>query len=626
MNWCWTAHRANKPLLPPTIVCYLLCAGMLAWHAPAYAQQAASPLDRVVTVSFNNTHLPEVLARLAAAGYFTFSYNPDIISRERLVTADFRDQTVNEVLNQLFRDHLQFKARNNYIILTRTGDDSGHGSSLILTGHIRDRITGRGLPAVSIYEKHTLSAAISDPEGYFTLRLDHPSASTYISVAKKDFKDTVVMITRQADQLFISLEPSAHIPVDRLANARPLPDTLGEIRHMPGRSVIHPVETKPRKPQQINMQNIRDTLHRRYQISFLPFAGTNHMLSGNVVNKYSFNMLGGYALGAEKAEFGGVFNIDRGNVEAAQFAGVFNATGGAVKGSQFAGVLNTNLGHVDGVQFAGVLNANGGESSGIQLAGVLNAQLKSYEGAQLAGVMNANIGASSGTQLAGVVNAQIYDYKGFQFAGVANFATHKLSGAQVAGVLNVGMKVKGLQLGLVNIADSLEGVSIGLLSLVRHGYHQVEFSADDIFHLNMSFRTGVRSFYNILSVGIFPDTFSDPLWYAGYGFGTAPHIWRKWYVNIDATANHVLQGHRQEVESENVLGRLYLGIEFQAFKKVAFTVGAMLNSYVTSVNGETNPPDIFMNHTPRNLRDRTSDDGQYRAQTWWSGKIGVRFF
>src|SRR5690606_28716301 len=67
----------------------------------------------------------------------------------------------------------------------------------------------------------------------------------------------------------------------------------------------------------INLRNIDDSLHRRFQISFVPYVGTNHKLSGHVVNDYSLNVVGGYSLGVQKLEFGGVFNVVRGDVQGA---------------------------------------------------------------------------------------------------------------------------------------------------------------------------------------------------------------------------------------------------------------------------------------------------------------------
>ena len=89
-----------------------------------------------------------------------------------------------------------------------------------------------------------------------------------------------------------------------------------------------PYESEP------NVQNISDTLYRDIQISLLPFVGSNNGLSGNTINNYSINMLGGYSLGTRQIELGFFFNIDRGDVSWLQIGGVGNLVGRNVYGVQ----------------------------------------------------------------------------------------------------------------------------------------------------------------------------------------------------------------------------------------------------------------------------------------------------
>ena len=45
-----------------------------------------------------------------------------------------------------------------------------------------------------------------------------------------------------------------------------------------------------------------DTIYRNWQVSLLPYIGTNRQLSGNVVNKYSYNIFAGYSMGVRVME------------------------------------------------------------------------------------------------------------------------------------------------------------------------------------------------------------------------------------------------------------------------------------------------------------------------------------
>jgi hypothetical protein len=58
---------------------------------------------------------------------------------------------------------------------------------------------------------------------------------------------------------------------------------------------------------------------------------------------------------------------------------------------------------------------------------------------------------------------------------------------QIAGVFNYSKKLKGVQIGLINIADTSEGYSIGLINIVLKGYHKLSFSANEILNVNAAF-------------------------------------------------------------------------------------------------------------------------------------------
>jgi hypothetical protein len=166
-------------------------------------------------------------------------------------------------------------------------------------------------------------------------------------------------------------------------------------------------------------------------------------------------------------------------------------------------------------------------------------------------------------------------------------------------------------------------VPFGLLSLVGKGYHKIEISADEIFYTNVALRTGVRQFYNILTVGAKPDTFDDDetYWTFGYGIGTAPRLSRVLSLNVDITANQVVYGGA--VEAINMINKLYLGIELQLVKHVGITVGATLNGYVTDTTYDKYQP-LFTDYSPHIIADKTYGN-DINMKMWWGGKIGLRF-
>lgn len=610
----------------------------------AFANDEPIPLlERIVSINLENDRLDVALKKIAAQAGFTFSYNSSIIDDERVVNQTFKNKTVREILDEIFSGTIQYKARGKYVILTKAAEAQNKKDQRTLSGYIIDESTGRRLQNVSVYDPVSLSSTVTDSYGYFQIKVDQPSGEEIkLAVSKLHYTDTIVAVTTDRRAL---LKIQLHEKADRM---NVLADSVRQ-------KIKRFWDTKILTPQAANMENIQDTLYRKFQFSIVPFVGTNHKLSGNVINDYSYNWYGGYSLGVEKLEIGGVFNMVRGDVNGAQFAGLFNSVGGKMKFLQIAGGLNMNRDSVTGYQLAGLINLNGNSSTKPAAAGLLNLTYRDSKGTHVAGLGNGTIGSQQGPHLAGLFNFSIRDTRPLQAAGIFNFTTGKLTGAQVGGVfnfalkettgaqvaglinistkritgaqvsglLNYATKVRGSQVGLINVTDSIRGVPVGLLSFVLKGYHKLEVSADEIFYTNLAFRTGVRQFYNILTVGAKPHTFEEEEteWTFGYGIGTAPRLSRRLSLNVDVTAQQVVYGNT--IEAVNMINKVYLGLEFQALKYVGVTLGITLNGYVTDITYDKYRP-LFTDYQPHIISDRTYSNDM-NLKMWWGGKIGVRF-
>jgi hypothetical protein len=634
----------RSKLLPASVfggvTLVLLCSFLLG---KASVEDEPIPLlERIVSINFENEKLADALRKISTQVGFTFSYNSKIIDEDRIINQDFRNKTVREVLDRIFDGAIHYKARGKYIILAKAPKPKSEDNK-VLTGYIIDESTGKRLQNVSVYDPISLSSTVTDSYGYFELRVDQPSGEEIkLAVRKLDYSDTLIEVSPDRLQLL-------NIQIREKA------DKMNALADSVRQKIKRFWNTKILTPQAVNMQNIQDTIHRSFQFSVFPFVGTNHKLSGNVINDYSYNLYGGYSLGVEKLEIGGWFNIVRGDVNGAQFAGIFNSVGGKMKFIQMAGALNMNRDSVDGYQLAGLINLNANSSSKFSAAGLLNLTYRDSRGVHLAGIGNGTIGKQEGPHLAGLFNFSTKDtypaqvagltnftagsLKGAQVGGLINFAAKEVNGAQVAGLINVAPKrmkgaqvsgllnyatrMQGAQIGLINITDSIHGVPFGLLSFVWKGYHKIEVSADEIFYTNIAFRTGVRHFYNIFTAGAKPNTFDDEetYWTFGYGVGTAPKLSRTLSLNVDLTANQVVDG--KSIEAINMINKLYVGLEVQTLKYVGITFGVTLNGYVTDTTYDKYKP-LFTDYKPNIISDKTYSNDM-NLKMWWGGKIGLRF-
>jgi hypothetical protein len=332
-------------------------------------------LERVISITLEGERMDVALRKISQQGNFTFSYNPTVIDASRIVNASFNGTTVREVLDELFKGTVQYKTRGTYVILTK-GQAS---NSQTYSGYVVDEKTGERLKNVSVYDPVSLSSAVTDAYGYFQIKVDKPPEELMLAVKKKNYSDTIVAVQPGRTKL---LKIPISINEDKIET---LADSVAE-------KVKRFWETKVLPLNSTNIENITDTIYRKTQVSFFPYMGTNHRLSGNVINDYSFNVFGGYSRGVRKLELGGLFNIDRDDVSGFQFAGAFNAVGGKVSAVQLAGLANLNLDSVKGVQFAGIINLNWNSSQKFSTAGVVNVTNGNSTGGQVAGQGNFTLG------------------------------------------------------------------------------------------------------------------------------------------------------------------------------------------------------------------------------------------
>jgi hypothetical protein len=356
------------------------------------------------------------------------------------------------------------------------------------------------------------------------------------------------------------------------------------------------------------MNHAQDTTSaktRTFQVSFITPLGSNGLNSWNVTNKVSLNILAGYAGGIRGVEFTGLVSVLQNNLNGAQFAGLGNIVLNEARGAQFAGLMNVNIGISKGFQTAGLLNINAEATNSCMVAGFMNLATGG-KATMLSGFTNINAGAD----------------KGAQITGFANINTGKLNGVQVAGFFNYAGKLSGVQIGTFNYVDSLErGVPIGFLSFVRNGYMAFELSTTETLYGVMSFKTGTRKFYNILSVGGgYRNDLSLFAW--GYGIGTLIPVARKVELNLEGLCYQVNEGE-WFTDHLNLLNKINLTVAWNIKKHLTLFGGPSWNVTVSDVLDDTGDP-MVPNIAPWEVFNETTDNG-YNVQMYPGFTAGIRF-
>jgi hypothetical protein len=554
------------------------------------------PLERIVTIDAENKTVESVLEDISSQAGFIFSYNPDIINSGRLVTYKAENKSVRFVLSDLLDKSIIFRVMGKYVILE---SENGFKEKMKLEGYLYDSRTGERICNASIYDKTLMTSTVTDRYGYFSLELSPLSSNTSFQICKTGYADT--SITKAAvnkNNRLIELMLNKVESTTDSARAKfslKIPPWL--------------------VPQNIwtNSVNIRESWSKAFQISLLPGIGTNRFLGGNVENRFSLNIIGGYTKGVSIMEAGGIFNIVQNDAGYCQIGGVCNFVGGTSRGAQIAGIYNS-ASTSKGAQVGGIFNVSHG-SSDVQISGVLNRASDSK--IQLAGVANSSA-LSSDVQVSGIINSAGSSL--VQIAGLVNISGR--SKILQAGLVNISDTSRGVSVGLVNISKNSDGVNIGLINFVKNGYHKFELSSDEILFANLAFRSGTKAFHSIITTGMRPFGNEKGVWGLGYGIGTSIGKQDRLTWDFEATSTELFYGKGLNTVSQN--HRLYAGFDRKATEHFSVAAGISFNFLV--VNRAKAQYDYIYTNLPPYSIHILENSGGYNYDSWIGAKVALRFF
>jgi len=523
---------------------------------------AQTVLDRTVRLQVHQQPLKVVIDSIGVLSDIRFSYPTRIIPSDSLVSVNFENNSIREVLTQLLDNRFEFLPIRNHVIIRyapfrlqlEASEVKRDDRFYTIQGVVKDAETGKAVVAASVYERDLLLSAITDASGEFNIRVRTREPKVTLIVTKELYTDAALVM--QLDGITI-LSDSAN--ANRLTQYSDHDSDRVE-RSFLGRLLV------PNRLR-IMTQNLRGfLLERPYQVSLTPGLSTHGMMSGQVIDKVSINVIGGYTAGIEGVEIAGAFNLNKGDVS--------------------------------GVQAAGVFNKNGGTLGGVQLSGVYNHAGVSVSGAQVAGVVNHTSKA-----------------KGIQIAGLYNKVDNDIHGVQLSGLLNKVSHLRGMQIGVVNIADSVNGAVLGIVNIVlKNGVLNLSVSTDE--SVNVVFRSGTKRLYSILMVGSTTSKI-DHSFIFGYGLGTQFRLNEKWNFSPEAT----WRDYYINSDYNDHLSKLDLLFQRRLPGNRSIYFGPSMNLWYSNRDGSS--PDLwFLNENRRSYRK--IGDGALHG--WVGATVGIGIF
>ena len=265
--------------------------------------------------------------------------------------------------------------------------------------------------------------------------------------------------------------------------------------------------------------------------------------------------------------------------------GFVNTVIGSHQGLQ-AGFVNTTLSDFYGAQL-GFVNSTLNDNTGLQ-AGFINTTINELTGLQMGFVNSAGFTAQKGSQI-GFVNFMRKDIKGMQI-GFVNATGGSIRGSQIGFVNATGGSVRGSQIGFVNYADTITGVPIGFLSIVRKGgYRAIEYSVNEWYPVNLSFKIGVPKLYSIVQ-GSYNADF-EKQFAIGYGLGSLIPLSKKLYFNPELVSSHPVSKD-QQTHIQSLTGN----IRFNILPNIQLAAGPSISHIYSERNDYYYKPEYYFLH------------------------------
>lgn len=128
-------------------------------------------------------------------------------------------------------------------------------------------------------------------------------------------------------------------------------------------------------------------------------------------------------------------------------------------------------------------------------------------------------------------------------------------------------------------------MSIGVISFVRNGYHTFEISGNESLYGVLSYKTGTKSFYNILALST--SVKNDMIyWGWGYGIGTIIPVSKKVDLNFEGTCFQINEDE-WFTNRLNLLDKLNLSVLFTVADNFTIFAGPSWNVMVSDISNNS---------------------------------------
>jgi len=172
-----------------------------------------------LSISATNTEISNVLRQIEEKSDYTFFYSDNFLNLNQKVTIQAKDETIDNILNRLFRNtNIGYRINNKQIALSekivqnRNRENIAQQQARTVTGKVIDE-NGDPVIGTNIIEKGTTNGTVTDVDGNFSLRIEENAVLhiSYIGYLPQDINTsdrttfTIVLVedTKALEELVV---------------------------------------------------------------------------------------------------------------------------------------------------------------------------------------------------------------------------------------------------------------------------------------------------------------------------------------------------------------------------------------------------------------------------------------
>ncbi|TKG95872.1 SusC/RagA family TonB-linked outer membrane protein [Puteibacter caeruleilacunae] len=186
----WESHALKKLMRTMRVGIFLFFLGIIHCIAADSSAQSAK-----ISLEMKDAKLENVLTAIEQLSVYKFAYNRQALDLKQVVSVRSKDESLEDILNDLFEDtNIRYMVLDNQIILT-TEKEAKQGERIEkITGTVTDA-NGEPLPGVSVVVKGTTVGITTNIDGNYSL--DLPEGASVVTFSFVGMKSQEIVVGSQ---------------------------------------------------------------------------------------------------------------------------------------------------------------------------------------------------------------------------------------------------------------------------------------------------------------------------------------------------------------------------------------------------------------------------------------------